>query len=57
VKHLIVRAEAVRPPMDEEILSNWLQDFIESINMKILMGPYLGVNEPEAIEAKDIEIK
>ena len=40
-KHLIVNAEAVRPPMDEEILSNWLQDFIESINMKILMGPYV----------------
>src|SRR5210317_162763 len=40
-KHLIVRAEAVRPPMDEEILTNWLKDFIDSINMKVLMGPYV----------------
>ena len=40
-KHLIVRAEAVRPPMDEEVLSEWLKDFIDSINMKVLMGPYV----------------
>jgi S-adenosylmethionine/arginine decarboxylase-like enzyme len=40
-KHLIIRAEAVRPPVDEEILSNWFKDFIEAINMKVLMGPYV----------------
>ena len=40
-KHLIIRAEAVKPPMDEEILFNWLRDFIDSINMKVLMGPYI----------------
>jgi S-adenosylmethionine/arginine decarboxylase-like enzyme len=40
-KHLIVRAEAVRPPMDEMYLTEWLQDFITSINMKVLMGPYV----------------
>ena len=40
-KHLIIRAEAIKPPMDEEILSNWLTDFIDSINMKVLMGPYV----------------
>ena len=40
-KHLIIRAEAVKPPMDEEVLSNWLRDFIDSINMKVLMGPYV----------------
>jgi S-adenosylmethionine/arginine decarboxylase-like enzyme len=40
---LIVRAEAVNPPMDEEIqhLTDWLRDFIDSINMKVLMGPYV----------------
>ena len=27
--------------MDEEILTNWLKDFIDSINMKVLMGPYV----------------
>jgi len=40
-KHLIIRAEAVKPPMDEEVLSSWLRDFIDSINMKVLMGPYV----------------
>ena len=40
-KHLIVRAEAVSPPMDETFLKEWLQDFIKCINMKVLMGPYV----------------
>ena len=40
-KHLIIRAEANRVPTDEEQLTEWLQDFIDSIHMKILMGPYV----------------
>jgi len=40
-KHLIIRAEANRVPTDEEQLTEWLKDFIETINMKILMGPYV----------------
>ena len=40
-KHLIIRAEAIRPQVDEEQLQNWLIEFIESINMKIMMGPYV----------------
>ena len=40
-KHLIIRAEASRPPTDEEQLKNWMTDFIESINMKVFMGPYV----------------
>ena len=40
-KHLIVRAEASRPPMDEEQLTEWMKEFVESINMKIFMGPYV----------------
>ena len=40
-KHLIIRAEDIRPPVDEEQLQNWLIEFIESINMKIMMGPYV----------------
>ena len=40
-KHLIIRAEAVKPPMDETYLRDWMQDFIKSINMKVLMGPYV----------------
>jgi S-adenosylmethionine/arginine decarboxylase-like enzyme len=40
-KHLIVRAEAVNPPMDVQHLTDWLHNFINSINMKVLMGPYV----------------
>ena len=40
-KHLIIRAEAINPPMNEEFLTTWLQDFIKYINMKVLMGPYV----------------
>ena len=40
-KHLIIRAEAIRPPVDEEQLQNWMREFIESINMKVFMGPYV----------------
>ena len=40
-KHLIIRAEANRVPTDEAQLTEWLKDFIETINMKILMGPYV----------------
>ena len=40
-KHLIVRAEAISPPMNTEFLTKWLEDFIKYINMKVLMGPYV----------------
>jgi len=40
-KHLIVRAEATNPPMNEEFLRRWLNQFIEEIGMKVMMGPYV----------------
>ena len=40
-KHLIIRAEAVSPPMDEEFLRRWLEKFISDIGMKVMMGPYV----------------
>jgi S-adenosylmethionine/arginine decarboxylase-like enzyme len=40
-KHLIVRAEAYKPPMDESYLANWLTEFIAEIEMKIMMGPFV----------------
>jgi S-adenosylmethionine/arginine decarboxylase-like enzyme len=40
-KHLIVRAEVYRPPMDEEFLRRWLNEFISEIGMKVMMGPYV----------------
>ena len=40
-KHLIVRAEAINPPMDEGFLRRWLEEFISEIGMKVMMGPYV----------------
>jgi S-adenosylmethionine/arginine decarboxylase-like enzyme len=40
-KHLIIRAEALRAPTDEEQLKDWFEEFIRSINMKLFMGPYV----------------
>ena len=42
-KHLIIRAEANRVPTDEEQLQNWMRDFIDSIDMKILIGLRIGL--------------
>ena len=40
-KDLIVRAEVNNPPKDVDKLTEWLKDFIASINMKIMLGPYV----------------
>ena len=40
-KHLIIRAEINKPPLLTSYLEIWLKKFIESINMKIFMGPYV----------------
>ena len=40
-KHLIIRAEAMQAPTEEEKLKKWFEEFIRSIDMKIFMGPYV----------------
>jgi S-adenosylmethionine/arginine decarboxylase-like enzyme len=40
-KHLIIRAEVYRPPIDETILTEWFKKFIDEIGMKVMMGPYV----------------
>ena len=39
-KHVIIRAEVLNPPQDENKASNQVKDLINKIGMKILMGPY-----------------
>lgn len=39
-KHVIIRAEVLNPPTDENLASISVKTLIESIGMKILMGPY-----------------
>jgi len=40
-KHLIIRAEAIKPPVEEKLLKEWFLNFVKAINMKIFMGPYV----------------
>jgi len=40
-KHLIIRAEVNNPPKNVETLTEWFKDFIASIHMKIMLGPYV----------------
>src|SRR6056300_105403 len=44
-KHLIIRAEVNNPPKEVDKLTEWLKDFIASINMKIMLGPYVAYSE------------
>jgi len=37
---VIIRAEVLNPPQDENKASNQVKDLINKIGMKILMGPY-----------------
>ena len=39
-KHLIVRAEVSNPPKIEADIVEWARNLIQSIGMKIMMGPY-----------------
>ncbi len=39
-KHVIIRAEVLNPPQDENKASDQVKDLINKIGMKILMGPY-----------------
>ena len=39
-KHLIVRAELLNPPKCAESIQDWMKKLVETIDMKILMGPY-----------------
>lgn len=44
-KHLIVRAEINNPPQCAVAIKSWMEDLVEAIDMKILMGPYAVYSE------------
>ena len=39
-KHLIIRSEVKNPPNNENQIITWAKSLIESIGMKIMMGPF-----------------
>ena len=38
--HLLVNGYALIPPTDEDKTINWMKDLVESIDMKIIQGPF-----------------
>ena len=38
-KHLLIRAEVMKPPQDEEYIKDWFRRLIGEIDMKLLRGP------------------
>jgi S-adenosylmethionine/arginine decarboxylase-like enzyme len=49
-KHLIIRADVKNPPKSEIDFENWLRDFIKSIDMKIMLGPFCKYSNLEGNE-------
>ena len=49
-KHLIIRADVNNPPKSEIDFENWLRDFIKSIDMKIMLGPFCKYSNLEGNE-------
>ena len=39
-KHLIIRAEVIRPITSEKEIKKWLRNLVKKIDMKIIKGPY-----------------
>jgi len=39
-KHLIIRAEVNNPPTSEETAKAWMTQLINTINMKLALGPF-----------------
>ena len=39
-KHLIIRAEVIRPITSEKEIKKWLRNVVNKIDMKIIKGPY-----------------
>ena len=39
-KHLIIRAEVIRPIISEKEIKKWLRKLVKKIDMNIIKGPY-----------------
>ena len=39
-KHLLIRAEVIRPITSEKEIKKWLRNLVKKIDMKIIKGPY-----------------
>jgi len=39
-KHLVLRGMITDPPTSEQVVIDWLKDFVKKIDMKIVQGPF-----------------
>lgn len=44
-QHLVVRAEVDNPPKDVKQMEDWLRALVDSLGMKILIGPFGAYSE------------
>lgn len=44
-EHLIIRANVLNPPKSEVAITAWLEELVDAIGMKILMGPFAKYSE------------
>jgi len=45
--HLLLNAKVKRPPVDAQEAIDWLRNLVESIDMKIIQGPFASYVEKE----------
>jgi S-adenosylmethionine/arginine decarboxylase-like enzyme len=38
--HLLVNGWTLNPPTDEQVVIDWMRNLVESIDMKVIQGPY-----------------
>lgn len=38
--HLLLNGSATRPPKDEALTIEWMRELVESIDMKVIQGPF-----------------
>lgn len=41
-KHILIRAEVEKPPVNEIMINDWLARLVDALGMKIMMGPIAG---------------
>ena len=45
-KHLLIRGMITDAPTSEQVVIDWLRDFVEKIGMKVVQGPFASMIPP-----------
>jgi len=52
--HLLVNGWTLNPPTEEQVVIDWMRNLVESIDMKVIQGPYASYVTAEVIETSHI---